>query len=412
MNGLSLEERKTRAEIANLVAAKRKAVAEAEKAEYEMRETQKRRSFFERVLSTTQATVALALFTLFAQIVQFAVTSRETRKAEESKEWKDAVRDVSFAGDAKAVAAALNIETFLHSDTYESQAKQLSASVLPYIQDPRAFDEVFEPLVHSAIREHDGSQLYTVANAIAVAYSADADPVYSEARKSGKPPALWGRYHEELSNLLLRNSPSQNERSAEVVEARLREWEIDTVTHGLVDFLSKQQEDKSWWVRNQGADLRRIILRMDDDAPVDLSGLDLEHASLKGSYLRTVSFSKARLQETNLDDADLETADLTAARLDGASVSGANLGNVTKFGGSVWNGVAWWTAARLSPELCSYLGHLPPSTPDKAPAVVKACSARDAEPATASSQLANGLRPRRVPRLSLPASGQSLHGDS
>lgn len=377
----ALEQRKLRAEIANLIAARRKALAEAANAEYQVKEATKRRTFFERVLSTTQATVALALVTLLFQIIQYAYTAHQGRKADESKQWKDALKDVTFTGDPKAVGAALNVETFLRSPEYNARAKAVIAGLLPYVTDVNAFDHLFDSLLQQTSWADDSIQLYATAKSVSVAYATQADAIYAPDHKASIPPALWGRFHQELSNELM-DLADKSEFSPEVAEAKRREWEIDTITSGLVSFWRKQGTRPRWGKSTEPMDLQGVILRYDGDAPVDLSKLDFRDAYFKGAYLHNASLAGAQLQNAVLDAADMEHTDLAGTRLDGAKVEGANLGSVTSFNGSVWTNVNWWMAARLSPALCEYLSRYPPATSAANVDAQKqrACSAQDAAP--------------------------------
>lgn len=139
----SHEQKLNDAELDNLLALTRKATAEAATAEYQNKEQNKRRNFYERILSTTQGAVILALITLLFQIFQFGFTAAGNRQMAREKAWRDSVGMLSFAGDARSVSAALNMETFFESSAHAKDAKSLVASVLPNFQNEAAFDDIF-----------------------------------------------------------------------------------------------------------------------------------------------------------------------------------------------------------------------------------------------------------------------------
>jgi hypothetical protein len=370
-----LQRRRVEAEIANLRASRRKATAEAAKAEYEVTETRKQRNFFERVLSTTQATVALALITLVFQIAQFAYTSREERKAEESKEWKETVMKISFKGDATSVASALAAKTFFTSSAYRADALKVTADIVPFLDDDDAFKQIFESLLSEA-SPPDDTEAYEAAQAVSSKYQAIANKFDTPAGIKSVPVAAL--CDDDLSDILQKDPFDLDEKNATVVQADRRDDQVDLLTHSLTD---------SWHKLGTGpiakiSTLERLFLRYGPEdgtdsnhKTVDLSGLSFQQANFTGAYLCRVNLRNATLQNAVLDGAVLRYADLAGTHLENASVNGTDLGSVTSFTGSHWDGVQWWTAASLSPQLCAWL----PGPDGKqagavaAPGPVKAC---------------------------------------
>src|ERR1700744_2444875 len=79
-----LSEIKQLSEIRNLDASTRKIRWEAANAKAQHRELSRKRNFYERILSTTQITIVLALVTLLFQIIQFGYTAHQSRVADEN----------------------------------------------------------------------------------------------------------------------------------------------------------------------------------------------------------------------------------------------------------------------------------------------------------------------------------------
>ncbi|RSL15753.1 pentapeptide repeat protein [Edaphobacter aggregans] len=351
VSSADLSANKLRAEIRNLDASTKKIKWEAANAKAQNNEVKRKRSFYERILSTTQATIVLALITLMFQIVQFGYTARQGRLADESKQWKDAVKEVSFDGDSKAVGGAMVLETFFSSDLHSGEAKTLVAVTLPFIKDVNAFDHLFEQL-----RRRDGwadpcCLIYSVAQSISLSHRELAKSIYKDAKL---PIPSQGLFRINLSSEIEKLTP---EASLKIEEARRREWQIDTVTQGLLDFWRENgtrppQADSA--DPPYSADLRTLILRLDEDAVVNLSGKNFTHVYFKGAYLHNVNFSDSDLSGGNLSDVDMGSAQLRGTRLDGVVVHGADFDNVTDVEGSSWKGVRWWEAARLSNKLCQW----------------------------------------------------------
>jgi uncharacterized protein YjbI with pentapeptide repeats len=88
-------------------------------------------------------------------------------------------------------------------------------------------------------------------------------------------------------------------------------------------------------VHLEGADLRGENLQGAELPLVKLQGADLRHANLRGAYLmqanleganlRVAKFQGAELREANLKDADLLMAEMQTADLRGANLEGADL---------------------------------------------------------------------------------------
>jgi hypothetical protein len=346
----SLVDDKLKEEIENLKAATDKLRWEGANAQAQNKELLRRRTFYERILSTTQFTVALAMFTLIAQVVQFGYTAWGTRKSDEEKQWKETVKSVSFDDEAKAISSALALETFFDSKAHQAEAKAMVAVILPYLKNDDAFDHVFVSLLRRDGWEDPCCRVYVVAQSVAVGYAELADVIYGESQK---PVSLQGKYHELVSEELINSGKGEKD---QIDRARQIEWQIDTITHGLIDFWRKHGT-KPPGVPEYSADLQQIILREDGDFIIDLSGVDFGNAYLKGAYLRRVRFSKGNLSGATLTDVDLGEAELEGVRFDGAKVDNANFENVQAFANSSWKGVQWWKAAALSGPLCEYLKH-------------------------------------------------------
>lgn len=340
---------KLREEIRNLKASTNKARWEAANARAQNRELIRRRSFYERILSTTQATIVLALITLLFQILQFGYTARETRKYDEEKQWKDTVKDVHLDDEAKTISSALSLETFFNSKEHSAEARTMVAVLLPYLRNHDAFDHVFIALLNKDGWNGPYCLTCTVTKSVDLEYANLADLKYGGSHVQF---ALQGRYREQLSEELINDSWPKDQ---DIKEAQDLEWQIDTLTRGLVDFWRRHGTKPPTAGSDYTADLQTIILRQDGDSVVDLQGLDFSRAYFKNAYLRNVRFSNGNLTGAILIDADLGSASLDGVRLDGAKVDGANFDGVTSFGNSSWNEVQWWNAAAISAPLCDYL---------------------------------------------------------
>jgi hypothetical protein len=290
--------------------------------------------------------VVLGLLTLLIQVIQFGWTSGANLSASREKAWRDAVGGLSFAGDAKSVSAALNLETFFNSKKHAQKAKALTAAVLPSVENERAFDTIFFDLVHATSSKDESIYLYDVINAISVEYR-------QQVEKSGG--AITGNLAvsgqigpQRLSAALI---ASHNATELEVKAAERSEYLIDSYSHGL-ETLCKNR------IRLLGAtngpNMRDDILFLDGDDPVDLRECDFRATVFTNSYLYKVDLSKADLTDAHLENANLGRANLNGATLTNAVVTGANLENA-QGDLSIWKGVDWWQSALLSSSLCKWL---------------------------------------------------------
>jgi uncharacterized protein YjbI with pentapeptide repeats len=341
---------KLEAEIENLKASRRKATAEAKKAEHEVEEVRRQRGFLERILSTTQATVGFALITLICQIVQFAYTARQGVKADESKQWKDAVMSISYKGDDTSVGSALTVATFFDSPAYGGEARKLVGGILPHIQDDDSFKGILDALLAQSSSD-DEVGAYDAAITISDQYRGIAERVHAG---DGTRVDLASLCDDDLSDVLQRDPFDLDEKDAH--QADVRDDQIDIVTRSLAIDMKKRGKPP------QAAKLARVFLRFGPENAVvnsgnliDLSGLDFTRVNLKQAYLCKVNFAKAKLQGATLDGAEMKYANLEGTILSDATIGKADLGAVANFAGSRWDGVRWWEASQISAPLCSWL---------------------------------------------------------
>jgi uncharacterized protein YjbI with pentapeptide repeats len=330
---------------------------DAKNAKHQHSELIKRRPFLERVLSTAQFTIVLALATLLAQAVQFTYTAYQTRKAEKIKEWKDAVNDVSFDGDSKSASAAVELETFFDDDDHKGEAKAVVATIVPGIRNRLVFDHLFNHLKEVDGWNDPAFRTKVGAQEISVDFMDFARPFFK--KRDPVPQPLSTGFRRALSKTLEDDSDP-----VDLATARWREYQIDTATQYLIDFWgthktrSDKEDDKEDY---DSVDLRNIILYLDDDKAIELRPpqdkiLDFSGADFTNAYLHRVHFGKGTdLRHANFTDADLGEADLSDTTMDGAVVDGANFDNVPKPTNSSWKGVEWWRAEIMSDALCKYL---------------------------------------------------------
>jgi hypothetical protein len=311
---------------------------------------------FLRSIPASQYTIFLALLTLLVQIVQSGCNSAAQRKADEDKQWREAIKTVSFTDGEKAAQGGLVFQGFYESDRYGDDSRAMVASILPVLSNASTFDKIFNNLRRASDFGQAG-YLYDVAKSVTTLYSDDyvdsgfsrqQSPTFFKQQLSGEKQAA--------TNDLLH-------------EWKLREWEVDTITRGLIDFW-KQVGTRPSSVSKAGskrysADLRGIVLRLDDDAPVYLNGLDFSNARLTGSYLSHIMFIETKLTKANLHHADMSDVDLSKANLDCAILDQTDLSNVTSFESSSWKHT-FWSHASLSAPLRAYLQRQFPEETEKA----------------------------------------------
>ena len=348
-----LAEQKARAELESLAAQTRKAHAEAANAEAQNAELSRKRVFLERILSATQTTIVIGLITLISQIIQFGYTASENRKAEENKEWNQAVNAVSFDGDAKAVSGDLALETFFQSKNHAEDAGAMIAATLPFVKNENAFDHLLYVLTQQQSPYAVTVQSFTIEKKLSTLYKAEAASLVTTDGRT--TPMQNGYFRTEISS----------QPGADVAKTRRLEWEIDTVTSHLLIIWNTHgthipQHERSLHgdtAKDDHPDLTDAILRLDDDAMVHMAGGDFNRYIFHGAYLHHADLSGAQLLGADLVGADLGKATLVNAHLDGADVTGANLDEVAEPTGSTWKGVAWWKAYKISAPLCQWLEH-------------------------------------------------------
>jgi uncharacterized protein YjbI with pentapeptide repeats len=122
---------------------------------------------------------------------------------------------------------------------------------------------------------------------------------------------------------------------------RIIAWELDSVSGQLSNL---------WMGKKFKPEMGLSYIVLEDNS---FSGVDFSRCDFTGSILYDAKFDKSIFKGANLTNASLRNL----------IVDGANFGEVSNFTGSSWQGTRWWTAEKISPELCTYLRNIVPYPP-------------------------------------------------
>jgi Pentapeptide repeats (8 copies) len=282
--------------------------------------------------------VVLALLTLLFQAIQFAATTVLQIRAREDSQWRTAIGTVSLQQGPKALAGALNVQTFYGSNRYGEDARRMVAASLPMIDNPDGFDQVFFDLLR-ARGEDDQNLIFEIPRAIGHDYDSLFDKVSDYCNVKPLGVEAPGEFEIVLS-AGIKSQACDDVPFAIKSSVMLREWEIDSTTSALAGKLRQERPMRKGfasWFTSAGSfapNLSMLVLRLDDKAVVNLRDTNLKDANFTGAYMAHVDLSKSSLAGADLRNADMRFGELGGAQFTGAKLAGADLGCAKSTGGS------------------------------------------------------------------------------
>jgi hypothetical protein len=210
------------------------------------------------------------VFTFCFQIYQ---TRQESLQKEDS-DWRSAIGQVS-GGSGSSAIGAFEMQSFLSDAKYHSQARSISAAILPTIRNKYEFDVAFFGLVADTTFDTQ-NDIITVANNIANELRSQ----YAATQKILKDdPRLKSMTLEDF----VMNPDSYIDdatQSEELDKVLVATWELDSVTHGLSSLWG--HSGKSFAVP-KNADFSGLIFMNNDFSGIDFSGTSMKDAYFIGS---------------------------------------------------------------------------------------------------------------------------------
>jgi hypothetical protein len=227
-------------------------------------------TFFGQMAQVKQASVATKVE---AQQAREAVVAAAAQK--EDSDWRTAVEKVSITGESSAVTA-YEMESFLSSPRYGSQARSIAVAASPVIADAFEFDSAFFVLLGQTTEGNQGDLLNvarSVSNQVRDLHSAAI-----RARPGRAVPKDASLRHFVASPEDFFQEGTETE---QLKEALLELWKLDSVSSGLSSLWLGAQRAKV--AKPQGADLAGILFLGHDFRGLDFRADDLTGAVFLGA---------------------------------------------------------------------------------------------------------------------------------
>jgi len=335
---LSTQDEKERVEalgIAKTAAETRKMMKEMEKIECDVKEAFREYKFGRTKVWAATLTpllaVALTGVALILQSQQFRATANVQIHANEESQWRDAVNKLSMKNPGETMVSAFAMHNFFDS-RHGEQARIIAATLLPHVDNPDGFDNVFFGILHATNTSNEG-HILGIGKTL---FNLQMD-LYRLNVLTNQPALL--DFH-TLRQMLGDDDPPDFIRTnpASRRQAAVTAWMLASTSDGLRDL----------WGTKAAAPER-----------TDLNGVVLERGLFHG-LSEGLDFSDANLQNGALYHADFRDAKFVRAAFTRRLVShvmldGADLSGVKEFEESKWEHANWWKAKCISKELVEYL---------------------------------------------------------
>lgn len=332
---LSARDQKERAEaleIAKTVTEKRKMMKETEKIEVDSKEAFREFRFGRTkhwaAMLTPLLAVALTGVALILQSRQFNQTAKLQIDANEESQWRDAIKNLSIKDPSTTLVSAFAMHSFFDSPHHGVQARTIASTLLPHVDVPDGFDNIFFDLLDTANTSNQGHVV-----AIAKTLLNSQMDLYHINVLMSRPTLLDFQLLREMLGDddppdFIQADPASRRQSA------ANAWMLDSISDGL----------NGIWI-NKSAVPRGT----------DLGGVIFEHGQFN-----EFDFSNANLQGGALYHADFKRTNFAGATftrklVSNVTLDGANLSGVEDFAESKWEYSNWWKAKCISKELLEYL---------------------------------------------------------
>jgi uncharacterized protein YjbI with pentapeptide repeats len=332
MSAADLKDRAQALEIAKTVTEKRKMMKETEKIGLDAREASVEFKFARTKYWAAAVTPILAVFLTGAALVvqsrQFSDSAKRQIDANEESQWRDAIKNVSFKDPGATLVSAFGMHSFFDSPRYSTQARTIAATLLPHVDNPDGFDNVFFDLLDTANTSNQG-HVVAIAKTL---FNSQLDLFRFNVLVNRPTPVDFQALREMLGDddppdFVQTDSTSRRQAAASA-------WMLDSISDGL---------NNMWINKNampKGADLGGIVFERGQFNELDFSDANLQggalyHAEFKGANFAGAAFTRKLVSNVTLD--------------------GANLSRIEDFAESKWEYSNWWKAKCISKELLEYL---------------------------------------------------------
>lgn len=332
MSAANLKDLAQALEIAKAVTEKRKMEKETEKIGLDAKEASVEFKFSRTKYWAAAVTPILAVFltgvALVLQSQQFGASAKLQIDANEESQWRDAIKNISFKDPGTTLVSAFGMHSFFDSPRYSTQARTIAATLLPHVDNPDGFDNVFFDLLDTV---NTSGQGHVIAMAKTL-FNSQMD-LYRVNELVNRPTAVNFQTLREMlgdddpPNFIQANSTSRRQAAASA-------WMLDSISDGL----------ESLWINKnampKGADLGGVVFEHGQ-----FNELDFSNANLQGGALYHADFK----------DTNFAGATFTRKLVSNVTFDGANLSGVEDFAESKWEYSNWWKAKCISKELLEYL---------------------------------------------------------
>ena len=332
MAATDLKDRAQAVEIAKAVSEKRKMIEETKKISLDADEASREKRFARTTHWAATVTPLFAVFLTGAALVlqsqQFSASAKLQIDANEESQWRDAMKNVSFKDPGATLVSAFGMHSFFDSSRYSTHAQIVAATLLPHVDNPDGFDNIFFDLIdtaNTANQAHIIAIAKTLFNSQTDLFRVNVLPNLPKLLDSQTLKEMLG--DDDPPGFIQQDAMSRRQAAANA-------WMLDSASDGLNEL----------WVGKkampQSADLSGVVLENGN-----FGGLDFSNAILQGGALYNADFTSAKFT-----GAVFRRKLVSDAVLDGADLSG-----VVDFAESKWERSDWWKARCISQELLDYL---------------------------------------------------------
>lgn len=224
----------------------------------------------------------LTAATFFASFAFQIVQQQIQRSSAEDAEWRKALEDVSADSSSQATRAAYEMESFINSRKYGAQARQITASLLPKIDDKFSFDLILFDLLPGTTQRTQ----YQIIS-IDVLISQQLRDAYSIAKSNFNGATMSSEkmtFQSFLDSPDRFYDPKNQAKDLDYTSAKI--WELESTTNALSSLWIGSGKGST--ITPQGQVLNKMVLFGNDFTGVDFrTAAAMKNVNFCGKYTVT-----------------------------------------------------------------------------------------------------------------------------
>ena len=273
--------------------------------------------------------VALAFMTISERRKQSERLAVSQKEANEDAQWREALKSVSFRDAASSQMGVFAMQGFFGSPEYSSQARAITALLLPNVANVYVFDEVLSAMGPPHTDRSNYHDLTAIAQMLGLDQRARFHISGPASRKN--TPFLM----ESLS--AIKANPKDFDRDKDQ-QTRVAAWELDTVSRTLRSVWTDKDPKKR--LSPSGSELSGVVLENGGFDGLDFTETNFSFGILFNSSFKGAHFGGATLKDTYVRKVALDDADFRGVKI---------------YPGSRWEDSNWWDAKCIPQPLLDYL---------------------------------------------------------